>query len=63
MQFKRLVRKEDSQVIVVVLKPSSDDVTSDETPTLAPPPKIIQHALDGYKDVFSENSMDSLHNV
>ena len=63
MQFKRLVRKEDLQVFVAVLKPSSDDITPAQTPVQTPapaqPPRIIQHVLDDYKDVFP----DKLHGL
>ena len=47
------------QDFVAVLKPSSDEITPVQTLNPAQPPKIIQHVLDDYKDVFP----DKLHGL
>ena len=39
--------------------PISDDITPAQTPAPAQPPRIIQHVLDDYKDVFP----DTLHGL
>ena len=41
MQFKRLVRKQDLNIFVAILKPISDDITPAQTLAPAQPPKII----------------------